>query len=90
MDLGTWGGPSSNAYSINAHGIIVGGANPTGETGSYMRPFIYQDDDMADITEVPFAYGTGRKINDAGHIAGWGADVSTDVHAWLVDDEGFQ
>ncbi len=89
VDLGTWGGPSSVAYGVNAHGVIVGGANPTGSTGDYKRPFVYESGAMNEIPQVPFAYGVGRRINDAGDIVGWGGDVSTDIHAWLVDDEGF-
>jgi probable HAF family extracellular repeat protein len=79
-DLGTLGGPSSDARAINDAGDVVGGSQLPGSPGSYPSVgFLYHHGVMTDLNTL-LVPGSGltitsaRGINDAGQIIGFGED----------------
>lgn len=74
-DLGTFGGRSSNATSINAIGHVVGQATDTGEAS---HPFIYAEGQLWALAPLVTQGGKGWQlysaiaINDRGQIVGMG------------------
>jgi probable HAF family extracellular repeat protein len=84
-DLGTLGGPSSQAYGINNGGHIVGTADDAQGVG---RAFIYRRGSMADLNSfLPPGSGwflsAAYSINDAGQIAGVG-QIKGQSHGFLM------
>jgi probable HAF family extracellular repeat protein len=103
-DLGTVGTGSSEAWSINSTGVIVGAARntPQGMPGVY-RAIVWR---MGIITELPMlpggtTYATANEVNDAGVIVGTSANSAGEWRAvrWVpapaepsgyrVEDLGF-
>jgi probable HAF family extracellular repeat protein len=84
-DLGTLGGNSSEAYSINQTGQITGYA----QNGQNDRAFLYGGGVMTDIgsrlgSSLPNSYGFG--INDSGHVTGTAYNSSFSVaHAFFYN-----
>ena len=67
INLGTLGGPSSEAEDINNHGQITGDSkNPAGE----FRAFIYQNGVMSDLGDLGGDFSFGNGINDNGVVVG--------------------
>ena len=71
-DLGTLGGPNSEATSINDFGQVVGRADTTDETSSHA--FIYADGVMRDLNDLISPDSScellqAADINDVGQIA---------------------
>ena len=70
VDLGTLGGPSSEATALNDAGDVVGSS--TDETGA-VRAFLYRDGAMLNLGTLPggsASHATG--INDLGQVVGFG------------------
>ena len=75
-DLGTLGGSTAMAWGINDHGEVVGYSNTA---GGQEHAFLYSGGTMVDLNSllVPGSGWTLKRayaINNAGQIAGWGAD----------------
>ena len=77
VDLGTLGGPESDAWAINSAGWIGGWAQTPGQVGSRSHAFLWHDDMISD----PGTYGGNRAqtlgINEMNHAVGW-ANVDGD------------
>ena len=76
-DLGTLGGSSSTGFGINNRGDVTGWSYAAGGTDSVA--FVYFDGVMLDLNQLvdqTSATGwkllSGRDINDAGQITGYG------------------
>jgi probable HAF family extracellular repeat protein len=77
-DLGTFGGPHSQAMDINDRGDVVGNA----VTGSgYLHAFLYSKGEMRDLGTLdpsePSAWSIAFALNSRGTIVGQGATGST-------------
>ncbi len=79
-DLGTLGGPTSQANAINNVGEVTGSADASYDTpfGNVVVPhaFRFRDGLMTDLVGVPPSHGcdgcsAGRAINESGQVAGW-------------------
>jgi probable HAF family extracellular repeat protein len=66
VDLGTLGGPASQAHGLNAKGWVVGEAITA---GGQDHAFLYRDGKMVDLG-VTSAISTARSVNDRGQVAG--------------------
>src|SRR5262249_28270954 len=66
VDLGTLGGPASQAHAINAQGWVVGESMTSSGAD---HAFVYRDGKMTDVG-VTGSLSTARALNDAGQIAG--------------------
>ncbi len=88
IDLGTFGGPYSQARDVNDHGVVVGWADSSGE-GS--RAFVWREGQMSAL-ESSRGIAAGSRataINNEGVIVGGVAgDVWGETHAVIWDVDG--
>ncbi len=86
VDLGTLGGSSSQAFSINDAGVIVG--ESLVESG-HTHAFIWRDNQMTDLGAVSgHLYSYAYSINNDGYIVGASAyDVNYDSTAVIWDPD---
>jgi len=90
-DLGVLGDDQcSYAAGINFQGQIVGSSIPVCDSDpSTFRAFLWQDGSLFDLNSLvpsnsPLYLQVVQNINDRGEIAGTGADVSGNQHAFLL------
>jgi probable HAF family extracellular repeat protein len=78
-DLGTLGGPTSQAHAINATGQVVGGS----DLNDFGHAFLYSSGKMNDLGTLGGNQSEAWAINDSGQIVGF-SDLSNGVrHAFL-------
>ncbi|MCP5462999.1 MAG: hypothetical protein H7A34_07515, partial [bacterium] len=85
-DLGTLGGTSSLARSINDEGNIVGWAHTASQD---QHAFLYQDGAMYDLNdfidpELDFTLYFAYDINEQGDIVGWGTNTNGDIRGFVL------
>lgn len=79
-DLGTLGGSSSHAASVNASGQVVGDSlNATGKD----RAFAYWHGTMIDLGTLGGDFSSASGINDNGQVVGWSYTAGNLGHAFL-------
>jgi probable HAF family extracellular repeat protein len=86
-DLGTLGGPDSQAYAFNEYGRVVGVASVGGR---YRKAFLY-DNNTGTITELGTLGGANsypEGIDDAGDIVGYSYTSPPGLHAFIVPPDG--
>lgn len=81
IDLGTFGGHSAQAYSINRCGQISGWAQAA---GGVARAFYY-DGALRDLGTLGGAESFGFAISTCGKVTGWSATASGATHAFYHD-----
>ncbi len=86
VDLGMLGGGNTNAWKINNQGQIIGWAQiPTGDGGTVVHSWLYQDGVMTDLGtlggEGTYSYACG--INNLGQVVGYSTTDSGEMHAVL-------
>ncbi|HZT41867.1 MAG TPA: hypothetical protein VFA07_06740 [Chthonomonadaceae bacterium] len=89
QDLGSLGGPWTNANAINNAGQVVGlsatgpldGQNPTGQ----LHPYLWQNGKMTDLGTLGGNHGIALGINNVGQIVGGSTTVPNSFydHAFL-------
>ena len=72
-DLGTLGGPSSQANAINNLGSIVGTSSLS---SGVVHAFIYRAGVMRDLGALAGGWSQANAINDAGVVVGWSTVLS--------------
>ncbi len=84
QDLGTLGGPDSDAFVVNARGQIAGMSLTS--SGS-VDPFLWESGKMIDLGTLGGTFGYPNMINGRGRIAGF-SDVAGDLsgHAFLWEN----
>lgn len=81
MDLGTLGGDTSSAMSVNNFGQVTGNAALAGN--AVWHAFIWKNGEMRDIGAL-YTHSWGQAINGKGHVVGH-SDGGDDVEAFLFD-----
>jgi probable HAF family extracellular repeat protein len=86
-DLGTLGGASAAAYSLNAAGQVVGSADTrlydfTSRRYIY-HAFLWQNGEMRDLGTLGGRYSQAYGINTQGQVVGWSETASYATHAFL-------
>jgi probable HAF family extracellular repeat protein len=86
LDLGTLGGPDSDALVINDHGQITGMSMTS---SGAVDPFIWENGKMIDLGTLGGTYGYPNMINARGQIIGF-SDILGDIpgqgHAFLWEN----
>ena len=84
-DLGTLGGSTSLAFSVNASGQIVGSSDTT--TPNVRHAFLYQNGAMTDLGPILGTTGSSYAgdINAVGQIAGSAAPMGEGPRAFIYD-----
>ncbi|HYG33469.1 MAG TPA: hypothetical protein VEC99_01715 [Clostridia bacterium] len=76
-DLGTLGGPNSQAFAINRFGQVTGYSDTSSQSRAQQHAFVYSGGNMTDIGQLldglPNSFGYG--INASGHVAGTAYDA---------------
>lgn len=96
-DLGTLGGPTSDAYAVNALGHLVGDsdlaappgqATPTPIPGApaLRHAFLWRNGVMTDLGTLGGSTSTTTAINDQDHVAGGAQTQDGKLHAFLWRD----
>ena len=82
IDLGTLGGGSARAFSINRCGQVAGWANTaTGQP----HAFHYSSGSMRDLGTLGGADSYGNAISTCGKVAGWAGSTGGPWHAFYHD-----
>lgn len=90
IDMGTLGGPDSNAYAINQLGQAVGWSYTSGQANEFghpdVHPFVWsaRDRKMRDLGSLGGSCGMATAINNRGQVVG-GANLPGDMtmHAFI-------
>ena len=80
-DLGTLGGSWSQAFAINARGVVVGGAYIAGDTAQHA--FLYENGTMRDINPPGSTISVGFGINASDAVVGLA--YAPGPHAFLFE-----
>jgi len=80
-DIGTFGGLSSYAWSINDNGQVVGAASYLGDLEYHA--FRYSNGSKTDLGTLGGAYSEAYDINLGGDIVGASTDASGATHAFI-------
>jgi probable HAF family extracellular repeat protein len=83
-DLGTLGGPESEAAAINDRGQVVGAADTarrSPETGFVVHAFVWQEGRMRDLGTLGGLESMAFALNGRGEVVGW-AETSTGPGDW--------
>jgi len=89
IDLGTFGGTTSEGKSVNDSGQVTGDATIAGDTADHA--FVYSQGTMRDLGTLGGSYSEGHGINNNGQVTGF-ASLSGDVttHAFLFSSGSMQ
>jgi probable HAF family extracellular repeat protein len=86
IDLGTFGGPTSEALGIDDFGRVVGSAR---NANYNTRPFLWTNGagirDLGSLGGQPYDFGEATSINVAGQVVGNSTTASGERHAFLWD-----
>ena len=86
IDLGTFGGPTSEALGIDDLGRVVGAAR---NANYNTRPFLWTSGsglrDLGSLGGQPYDFGQATSINVAGQVVGNSTTASGERHAFLWD-----
>ncbi|MBN1125813.1 MAG: hypothetical protein JXA82_12455 [Sedimentisphaerales bacterium] len=83
--LGTLGGESSIAYTINDQNQIVGRSS-TGN-GNESRPFLWENGQIVDLGTLGGDYGEAFDINESGIPIGYSKTAEGNKHAFVRQDQ---
>ena len=85
-DLGTLGGPESNATAINEQGQVIGWSDTT--RGGVEHAFLWQHGTMTDLGTLGGPESDALAINEQGQIVGWGCVTKNGCvrHAFVWQD----
>ena len=89
-EIGTLGGPSSQATALNQDGMVVGISN-TSDAPAVSRAFRWSDGTILDLGTLGGPSAAAFDINDAGQITGWAETEDSipfneTIHAFLWQD----
>lgn len=83
MDLGTLGGSSATAYSLNARGVVVGRASVAGDQDAHA--FVYENGTMRDLGTLGGSDSVASDVNNQGVVVGWADDAVGGIVAFIHD-----
>jgi probable HAF family extracellular repeat protein len=82
IDLGSFGGNGSRAFSVNRCGQVTGWA---AATDGLPHAFYYYNGNLRDLGTLGGGDSYGNAINTCGRVAGWGATAAGQWHAFYHD-----
>jgi len=85
-DLGTLGGPTTQAMGINDAGQIVGPS----QVGGYFYAFLWDEGTMTNLGDLGGVGSWAHGVNDAGQVVGVSQLSNFDSHAFLWQNGGMQ
>ena len=80
IDLGTLGGPSSNANALNDRGDVVGDSNLPDLT---QRAFVWRNGAMQELGTLGGSFSGAAGINNRGQVVGSSQTASGEIHAYI-------
>jgi len=80
-DLGTLGGPNSQANDLNDRGVVAGWSAITGNTADHA--FVYQHGHMHDLGTLGGSDSVAAAINDGGMIVGASITADSGFHGFI-------
>ncbi|HWE03189.1 MAG TPA: hypothetical protein VG326_12335 [Tepidisphaeraceae bacterium] len=85
QDLGTLGGPQSEAYSVNDSGEVVGGSDTSTGADPTEHAFVWTNSGgMIDLgTLAGDVTSQAQAVNGSGEIVGFSQDASDGLHAFI-------
>jgi probable HAF family extracellular repeat protein len=82
-DLGTLGGPSSEAAAINERGLVVGKSTAPGPNGFRGHAFLWGKGKIRDLGTLGGKYSGAVAINGRGQVVGWSMSRSGVAHPFI-------
>jgi probable HAF family extracellular repeat protein len=84
-ELGTLGGPHSEAFAMNASGQVIGLSYTQNDGGLTQHAFFWDGTAMKDLGHLGSGQSWPTAISNSGYVTGWSGTSDFNSHAFLWD-----